>query len=123
VERELKQVREFIEVRERNRPPEDTGDDHPDSSVPAPVKPGPLGAIGAVALPHQTRTTLRYSKGIPLDAIVTLKGSLAKSRYHSSTRVKTVFPVLTRTIARGPSHAACVFAEDRHAVTSRRTCS
>jgi hypothetical protein len=52
VERELKQVREFIGARERNRPPEDTGDDHPDSSVPAPVKPGPLGAIGAVALPQ-----------------------------------------------------------------------
>ena len=26
-------------------------------------------------------------------------------------------------MARGPSHAARAFAEDRHAVTSRRTCS
>ena len=38
-------------------------------------------------------------------------------------RVKIVFSVLTCTIARGPSHAARAFAEDRHAVTSRRTCS
>jgi hypothetical protein len=38
-------------------------------------------------------------------------------------RVKIVFPVLTCAIARGPSHAARAFAEDRHAVTSRRTCS
>lgn len=51
VERELKQLQEFIEAWERNRPPEDRGDDYPDSSVPAPVKPGPPGAIGAVALP------------------------------------------------------------------------
>jgi len=51
VERELKRVEEFIEALERNRPPEDTGDD-PDSSVPAPVKPRPPGAIGAVALPE-----------------------------------------------------------------------
>src|SRR2546421_5985923 len=35
-------------------------------------------------------------------------------------RVKIVFSVLTCTIARGPSHAARAFAEDRHAVTSRR---
>jgi hypothetical protein len=52
VERELKHVQELIETWERNRPPEDTGDDFPDSSVPAPVKPRPLGAIGAVALPE-----------------------------------------------------------------------
>jgi hypothetical protein len=52
VERELKLVQEFIEALERNRPPEDTGDDHPGSSVPAPVKPRPLGAIGAEALPE-----------------------------------------------------------------------
>src|SRR5437016_2809234 len=37
--------------------------------------------------------------------------------------VKKFFPVLTCTIARGPSHAARVFAEYMHAVTSRRTCS
>jgi hypothetical protein len=52
VERELKQLQEFIETWERNRPPEDTGDDYPDSSVPAPVKPRPMGASGAVALPE-----------------------------------------------------------------------
>lgn len=51
VERELKQMQEFIEAWERNRPSEDTGDD-PDSPVPAPVKPRPLGAIGAEALPE-----------------------------------------------------------------------
>jgi hypothetical protein len=50
VERELKRVEEFIEALERNRPPEDTGNDHPDSPVAAPVKPRPLGAIGAEAL-------------------------------------------------------------------------
>ena len=52
VERELKLMQEFIEEWERNRPPEDTGNDHPDSSVPVPVKPRPLGAIGAKALPE-----------------------------------------------------------------------
>jgi hypothetical protein len=51
VERELKMVQAFIEALERSRPPEDTGDD-PDSSVPAPVKPRPLGTIGAMALPE-----------------------------------------------------------------------
>lgn len=51
VERELKRVQEFIEALERNRPPEETGD-NPDSPVPAPVKPKPLGAIGVEALPE-----------------------------------------------------------------------
>lgn len=50
VERELKLMQEFIEEWERNRPSEDTGNDGPDSPVPAPVKPRPLGAIGAEAL-------------------------------------------------------------------------
>lgn len=52
VERELKLTQDFIEMWERNRPPEDGSDDHPNSSVPAPVKPRPLGAIGAVAVPE-----------------------------------------------------------------------
>jgi len=51
VARELKRVEEFIEALERNRPPEDIGDE-PNSSVPAPVKPRPLGAIGAEVLPE-----------------------------------------------------------------------
>jgi hypothetical protein len=49
---------------------------------------------------------------------------LAKNPHSThQPRVKIVFSVLTCTIARGPSHAARAFAEDRHAVTSRRTCS
>jgi hypothetical protein len=52
MERELKQLQDAIETWERDRPSEETGDDHPDSSVPAPVKPRPLGAVGAVALPE-----------------------------------------------------------------------
>ena len=52
VERELKQVQDLIEGWERNRPPEDTGDDNPDSSVPAPLKPKPLTRSGAVAVPE-----------------------------------------------------------------------
>jgi hypothetical protein len=52
VECEIKQVQDFIETWERNRPPEDTGDDHTDSSVPAPVKPAPLGAAGAASVPE-----------------------------------------------------------------------
>lgn len=62
VERELKQFQEFIEVWERNRPPEGTGDDYPDSSVPAPVKPRPPGAIGAVALPDTDDTSVQQEK-------------------------------------------------------------
>jgi hypothetical protein len=67
VERELKRVEEFIEALERNRPPEDTGDDDPNSSVPAPVKPRPLGAIGAEALPEpdEDDTPLQQQKDLP----------------------------------------------------------
>jgi hypothetical protein len=67
VECELKRVEEFIEALERNRPPEDTGDDDPNSSVPAPVKPRPLGAIGAEALPEpdEDDTPLQQQKDLP----------------------------------------------------------
>jgi hypothetical protein len=46
----------------------------------------------------------------------------ACSRLHSSSASQDGFPLLTCT-GRAPRHAACAFAEDRHAVTSRRTCS
>lgn len=64
VERELKLMQEFIEEWERNRPPEDTGNDDPDSPVPAPVKPRPLGAIGAEAPlePDENDTPLEHEK-------------------------------------------------------------
>src|SRR5262249_16085436 len=78
VERELKQVQEFIEALERYRPPEDTGDDHPDSSVPAPVKRRPRGAIGGEALlePDGDDTPLRQQKDLSTQRM-NVNGSLA----------------------------------------------
>jgi hypothetical protein len=73
---------------------------------------------GRLAIPKLAET-LRI--GFPSDV---LNGLLALNRDSAhQPRVKIVFPVLTCTIARGPSHTARAFAEDKHAVTSRRTCS
>jgi hypothetical protein len=57
VERQLRALSEAVEEWERDRRLEDTDGNFPDSPVPAPVKPKPLGKVGRVALQNQTKTT------------------------------------------------------------------